>query len=73
MELSSTDSQIGESVHPNEMNLDIDEPITGHIDLVQIRYDNLYILDYKPNFNRPERHTSQLHLYKKAIQERTSI
>jgi len=60
-------------INPKETNIDVDEPITGHIDLIQIRYDNLYILDYKPNLNKPERHTSQLQLYKKAIQERTSV
>ncbi len=60
-------------INPKETSLDVDEPITGHIDLIQIRYDDLHILDYKPNLNRPERHASQLQLYKKAIQERTSI
>lgn len=60
-------------ITPQETSLDVNEPITGHIDLVQIRYDGLYILDYKPNLNHPERHASQLQLYKKAIQERTSI
>jgi len=61
-------------INPKEFEkVDVDEPITGHIDLVQIRYDNLYILDYKPNLNKPERYASQLQLYKKAIQERTSI
>jgi len=61
-------------INPKEFEeVNLDEPITGHIDLVQIRYDNLYILDYKPNLNKPERHASQLQLYKKAIKERTSI
>ena len=60
-------------INPKETSLDVDEQITGHIDLVQIRYEDIYILDYKPNLNRPERHASQLQLYKKAIQERTSI
>ncbi len=61
-------------INPKELEeVDGDEPITGHIDLVQIRYDDLHILDYKPNLNRPERHASQLQLYKKAMQERTSI
>jgi len=61
-------------INPKEFEkVDVDEPITGHIDLVQIRYDDLHILDYKPNLNSPERHTSQLYLYKKAIQKRTSI
>ena len=60
-------------ISPQETSLNIDEPITGHIDIVRIRYDNLYILDYKPNLNRPERHASQLALYKEAIKNRTSI
>ncbi len=60
-------------INPDECDLKIDDPITGHIDIVQIRYDNLYILDYKPNLNRPERHASQLLLYKQAINHRTSI
>ena len=60
-------------INPKETDIDVADPITGHIDLIQIRYDNLYILDYKPNLNRPERHESQLQLYKNAIQERTSI
>jgi len=60
-------------INPKETNIDVDEPITGHIDLVQIRYEDIYILDYKPNLNKPERHASQLQLYKKAIQQRTSI
>ncbi len=51
-------------INPEEIEeIDVDDPITGHIDLVQIRYDDLYILDYKPNLNRPERHASQLQLY----------
>ncbi|MBS3781876.1 MAG: PD-(D/E)XK nuclease family protein [Candidatus Thermoplasmatota archaeon] len=59
-------------INPSETALNVDEPITGHIDLIQIRYDDIYILDYKPNLNYPEKHASQLQLYQKAIQERTS-
>ncbi len=33
-------------IDPQEISFNVDEPITGHIDLIQIRYDNLYILDY---------------------------
>jgi len=72
-ELRSSYSQNSDSAHPNEADLEVDEPITGHIDLIQIRYEDLYILDYKPNLNHPERHASQLALYKEAIQRRTSI
>ena len=72
-ELSSSYSQNSNSANPSEVDLEVDEPITGHIDIVQIRYDTLYILDYKPNLNRPENHASQLLLYKTALQKRTSI
>ncbi len=60
-------------INPKETDIDVDDPITGHIDLIQIEYENFYILDYKPNLNKPERHASQLQLYRKAMQERTSI
>jgi len=72
-ELGSIDSQNSDSARPKETSLDVDEPITGHIDLIQIRYKDLYILDYKPNLNNPDNYTSQLRLYKKAVQRRTSI
>jgi len=61
-------------INPNEINcLNINNPLTGHIDLIQIKYEKLYILDYKPNLNHPEQYTSQLYLYKKAIHKRTNI
>ena len=61
-------------INPREMpSLDIDSPLTGHIDLIQIRYDSLYILDYKPNLRHPEQYASQLQLYKKALHKRTTI
>ncbi|MEF8848814.1 MAG: hypothetical protein V5A68_06740 [Candidatus Thermoplasmatota archaeon] len=59
-------------IKPGETNLDINQPLTGHIDIVQIRYKHLYILDFKPNLRRPEKYVSQLVLYKKTIQKRTS-
>ncbi len=33
-------------IKPSETYLDVHDPITGHIDLIQIRCDYLYILDY---------------------------
>ena len=61
-------------INPKEIpSLRINTPITGHIDIIQIKYDKLYILDYKPNLRHPEHYISQLQLYKKAIHERTKI
>ncbi|MCK4348442.1 MAG: PD-(D/E)XK nuclease family protein [Thermoplasmatales archaeon] len=54
-------------------SLNINTPLTGHIDLIQIKYDKLYILDYKPNLRHPEQYTSQLQLYKEAVHKRTII
>lgn len=52
---------------------DFDIPLTGHIDLIQVRFNKLYIMDYKSNLKRPETHTSQLLWYREAIHERTSL
>jgi len=61
-------------INPKEIDsITIDSPLTGHIDLIQIKYEKLYILDYKPNLNHPERYASQLYLYKKAVHMRTTI
>ena len=61
-------------INPKEMDsLNIDIPLTGHIDLIQIKYNKLYILDYKPNLRHPEQYVSQLQLYKIAIHKRTTI
>ena len=61
-------------INPKEIDsLNINTPLTGHIDLIQIKYDKLYILDYKPNLRHPEQYTSQLQLYKEAVHKRTII
>ena len=61
-------------INPEETSLvNINTPLTGHIDLIQMKYDKLYILDYKPNLRHPGHYTSQLMLYKEAIHKRTMI
>lgn len=70
---STVTTELPVFLYPQETDLDIDESLTGHIDLIRIRYDNIHILDYKPNLNHPENHASQLFLYKTAIKKRTSI
>ena len=61
-------------LNPKETNLfDIETPLTGHIDLIQIRNKKVYIMDYKPNLNHPEKFTGQLTAYKQAIHHRTQI
>ena len=53
--------------------LNIRAPLTGHIDIVQMRQDGIWLLDYKPNLNHPEDHRSQMFLYREALHWRTSI
>ena len=49
------------------------KPLTGHIDILQIRYNNIYILDYKPEPVNKQQTISQLLLYRKALSRRTFI
>lgn len=51
----------------------IDTPLTGHIDIIQIRNKKVYIMDYKPNLNHPEKYAGQLMAYKQALHHRTQI
>ena len=57
----------------DETDIPLENTLTGHIDMVQMRFDNVWVLDYKPNLNKPENHSSQLILYKEALHRRTSI
>jgi len=49
------------------------KPLTGHIDILQIRYNKVYILDYKPEPVNKQQTISQLLLYRKALSRRTFI
>jgi len=60
-------------LRPDETDIPIENTMTGHIDMVQVRYNNVWILDYKPNLNDPEKYSSQLLLYREALHKRTSI
>ena len=63
-------------LYPHEFNLEllskIDKPITGHIDILQVRYGLIYILDFKPEAERIKP-VSQLFLYALALSQRTGI
>ncbi len=60
-------------LYPKEApDLLLKEPLTGHIDLLQVRNDLVQILDYKPDQN-PQRAQTQLYLYKRALSKRTNI
>ena len=57
-----------------EYGLNLNEPLSGHIDILQQRFTKIHILDYKPNANRNDKTTAdQLFLYALALSKRTKI
>jgi transposase-like protein len=56
-----------------EYGLDSGEPLTGHIDIVQVRWDRIHILDYKPDLRPDVKTISQLFMYSLALSKRTGI
>lgn len=50
-----------------------DKIITGHIDILQIRYHKIHILDFKPEKETKQQTTQQLKLYQQALSKRTNI
>ena len=51
----------------------IDNGVTGHIDMLQVRNDLVYILDYKPGASREKKAPWQLYHYALALSFRTKI
>ena len=58
-------------LYPNETNLN--KNLTGHIDILQVRYHKIYILDYKPEPVNTKQTINQLKLYQQALSKRTNI
>jgi ATP-dependent exoDNAse (exonuclease V) beta subunit len=52
--------------------ISIDTPLTGHIDVLQIRNGKIHILDYKPGAVK-EKPTTQLMVYALALSRRTGL
>ncbi len=61
-------------LHPREApDLNLTSTLTGHIDIVQIRGNRVWILDYKPEAKREKRAKYQIYLYARALSVRTGI
>lgn len=59
-------------LYPHEApDLKLSGVLTGHIDVLQIRYGKVWILDYKPDAKRETRAKYQLYLYARALSIRT--
>jgi len=51
----------------------IDTGITGHVDVLQVRGNNVHILDYKPNASKDKKAPQQLYHYAVALAFRAKI
>jgi len=61
-------------LHPHEApDLQLTGVLTGHIDVLQIRGNRVWILDYKPDAKREKRAKYQIYLYARALSARTGI
>ena len=49
------------------------EPLTGHIDLVRIENNKIWILDYKPHASEEEYAATQVYFYALMMSKRTNI
>ena len=50
-----------------------DEPLTGHIDVLQIEDDKIWVWDYKPNAQLEKYATTQTFFYALMLSKRTGI
>ena len=54
--------------------LNLEEPLSGHIDILQVRFNKIHILDYKPDAKRSDKTAAeQIFLYALALSKRTKI
>lgn len=61
-------------LYPNEApDLQLTSALTGHIDVLQVRGDRVWILDYKPEAKREKKAKYQIYLYARALSVRTGI
>ena len=51
----------------------INNGVTGHIDILQVRNNHVYILDYKPDAAKNSKAAGQLYHYALALSFRTKI
>ena len=54
--------------------LELKEPLSGHIDILQVRWNKIHVLDYKPDARINDKSAaSQVFLYALALSKRTGI
>jgi ATP-dependent exoDNAse (exonuclease V) beta subunit len=69
-------------LHPNELTknqkkthaIELSDTLTGHIDLLQVRFNQIHVLDYKPDAKKTDRKAAeQIFLYALALSKRTHV
>ena len=58
-------------VYLTESESGFKKPLTGHIDLIQVRSNRIHILDYKPD--QSGNVINKLQLYAKCLKKRTGL
>ena len=54
--------------------IDFSGTLTGHIDILQVRFNKVHVLDFKPDAKREDLHSAeQVFLYSLALSKRTGI
>jgi len=61
------------SAELRDMSLPADRPLTGHIDILQVRGKSIYIMDYKPDAANEKNAPIQLALYALCLSHRAGI
>ncbi len=60
-------------MHARYREKNIDNGVTGHVDILQVRNDKVYILDFKPDTAKDKKAAGQLYHYALALSFRTRI
>lgn len=63
-------------IKPEELpnnQLQIEEPLTGHIDLLRIENNNIWVWDYKPNAFKEKYASTQVYFYSLMLSKRTNL
>jgi len=54
--------------------IDVSKVLTGHIDILQVRFDKIHVLDFKPEAKKEDKKAAeQVFLYTLALSKRTGI
>lgn len=56
-----------------EKTFNTDEPLTGHVDILRIEDNKIWVWDYKPNAEKEKHAAAQVFLYALMLSKRTAI